>query len=171
MAAQVITGTVNFNASFVEQVTTGITPYAIPLAIAQNLSYTNGTASGQVDTIYSKSFSLASTTLALDLTTVTDPGGNAVVFARVREFIVTVTSVTAGFNLKIYAGASNGVVFLPVVANFVTCPYGGTFRISDPTSTGASTGNYVDGTHKNVTFDSGSNTVTGYILIVGGSAA
>ena len=169
---QIITGTLTFNASFVEHVATGvITPYDIPAAISANLGYATGTASGQVDTIYSKAVSLASTTLALDLTTLLDPAGIPITFARVREFIVVVTSVTASFDLKVYAGASSGVVFLPVVANFLPVRYSGSLRLSDPTSTGAGNGNCVDGTHKNLVLDSGSNTVTAYILIVGGSAA
>jgi len=170
---QVITGTVTTNAAFVESVSSGvINPYQIPANIVGSLTYTNGTASNQVDTLYAVSLSLASTTQTIDLTSLTDPAGVSINFARVREIWVVNTSTSAGFTLNVQAGASNGfTTALPLAANTLKVPYSGALRLSDPVSTGASTGFYVDSTHKTITFDSGAHTVTFYVLLVGGSAA
>jgi hypothetical protein len=168
---QVVVGTVTFNASFTEQATSNVT-YQIPVTSSLNVSYGNGTASGQIDTIFAKTFSLASTTQTLDLTTLTDPAGNAITFARVREFIVVNTSTAPGQDLQVYSGASNG--WSPIGAVTATptfARYSGSYRLSDPTSTGSGNGNVVGSTSKTVTFNSGSNTVTFYVIIVGGSAA
>jgi hypothetical protein len=167
---QVVVGTVTFNASFAETAT-AIGTYQIPAVISSNLSYANGTASNQVDTLYAKTITLASTTQTLDLTSLTDPAGNSINFARVREFIVVNNATTAGYDLKVEAGASNGVIFLPPAANNLYARYSGSLRISDPVSTGSGNGNVVGSTTKTITFDSGSNTITFYVLIVGGSAA
>lgn len=169
---QVISGNINFQAQFSESVATLITAYSIPLNMVASFSYANGTASNQIDTAYAESKSLASTTQTLDLTSLTDPAGISVNFARVREFIVFNTSVTAGFDLKVEAGGSNGMsTMLPVSTGPDFARYGGRMWLSDPLSTGASNGFYVDGTHKTITFDSGSNTVTFLLLILGTSVA
>jgi hypothetical protein len=167
---QVVSGNVTFNAAFVETAT-AIGTYQIPATVSSNLSYANGTASNQVDTIYAKTITLASTTQTIDLTSLTDPAGNSINFARVREFIIVNPDATAGHDLKVEAGSSNPVIFIPPVANYLICRYSGTLRVSDPVSTGSGNGNVVTGTTKTITFDSGSNTITFYVLIVGGSAA
>jgi hypothetical protein len=168
---QVVVGQVTFNAAFTEQATS-LAPFQIPATISSNLSYANGTASSQVDTIYAKTITLVATTQTIDLTSLTDPAGNSINFARVREFIVINQATTAGFDLKVEAGASNPVIFIPPVANFLSCRNnGGTLRVSDPVSTGSGNGNVVTSTTKTITFDSGANTITFLVLIVGGSAA
>jgi hypothetical protein len=167
---QVVTGQITFNAAFTEQAT-ALTTYSIPATISSNLSYANGTLSNQVDTIYAKTITLAGTTQTIDLTSLTDPAGNAINFARVREFIVVNSATSAGFDLKVEAGSSNPVIFIPPVANFLLCRYSGTLRISDPVSTGSGNGNVVTSSTKTITFDSGANTITFLVLIVGGSAA
>ena len=164
-------GNVTFNAAFTLQAT-ALAPYSIPATISSNLSYANGTASNQVDTIYAKTITLAATTQTIDLTSLTDPAGNSINFARVREFIIVNTATSASFDLKVEAGASNGVIFLPPAANFLSARNnGGTLRISDPVSTGGGNGNVIGATTKTVTFDSGANSITFLVLIVGGSAA
>lgn len=167
---QVVVGTVTFNAAFTEQAT-ALAPYQIPATISQNLSYANGTASNQVDTIYAKTITLAATTQTIDLTSLTDPAGNAITFVRVREFIIVNTATSASFDLKVEAGASNGWAQLPPSTSPILTRYGGILRLSDPVSTGAGNGAIVGSTSKTVTFDSGSNTITFLVLIVGGSAA
>jgi hypothetical protein len=167
---QVVNGQVTFNAAFTEQAT-AIGTFSIPATVSSNLSYANGTASNQVDTIYAKTVTLAATTQTIDLTSLTDPAGNSINFARVRELIVVNTSTAAGFDLKVEAGASNGVAFLPPAANFLLARYNGSLRVSDPVSTGSGNGNVITSSTKTITFDAGANTVTFLVLIVGGSAA
>lgn len=167
---QVVSGTVTFNASFTETAT-AIGTYQIPAVLSSNLSYANGTASNQVDTIYAKTLTLSGATTTIDLTSLTDPAGNSINFARVREFIVVNTATTAGYDVKVEAGASNGWAVLPPSTSPVYARYSGTLRISDPVSTGGSNGNVVGSSSKTITFDPGSNTVIIYVLAVGGSAA
>lgn len=167
---QVVTGNVSLNFSFVEAVS-GVTNYQIPATISANLSYANGTASNQVDTIYAKQLSLTGATTTIDLTSLTDPAGNSINFARVREFIVQNLSSTAGYDVKIESGASNGWAPLPPSSSPNYARYSGTFRMSDPVSTGGSNGNVVSGSSKTITFDPGANTFNINVIIVGGSAA
>ena len=174
----VVVGTAVQNISFTQTVSSGlINPYSIVPAIAApgvpgaSINYANGTAAGLVDLLYEKQFSLASTTTTLDLTSLTDAGGGAIVFARIRELIVYVYDASAAHLIKVYAGASNGITWVPPVANYLqVAGNGGSLRLSDPQTVGSSLGYYVDGTHKNLVFDSVANTVTFYVLIAGCSA-
>ena len=171
---QVVTGTVNMTANFTEASPSGaLTSYSIPANVLAGYTYTNGTATGQVDTIYAKTLTLSGATTTLNLNSgLTDPAGNSVVFARVREFIITNTATTASYDVKVEAGASNGWAVLPPSTAPVYARYGGgSIRISDPTSTGGGNGNVVSSSSCNITLDPGANTVTVNILIVGGSAA
>lgn len=174
---QNVSGVVNRNQSFTEVATVGLNTNNVNASIVTSISYANGTGVGQVDTIYARSLTLAGTTTTLDLTNLTDPVGNTISFARVREFIVTNADTTAAHTVKVSGAASNGVTFLPINTAPLTLQAQGTgtvpgaIAISDPNGTGASNGNYVDATHKNILLDPSANTVTISILIVGGSAA
>lgn len=168
---QAISGNISFAATFNEITSNNISPVEIQQGVAQNLQYGTGTGSGQVDTFYAAKLTLSGATTTLDLTTLMDPAGNAINFARVREFIVQNTAGTAGFDVKVLASSSNGWPVLPPSANPIYCRYGAVLRFSDPTSTGSGNGNVVGGTTKSITFDPGANTVVIYVLIVGGSAA
>lgn len=170
-AGQTVSGTVVLNVAFTE-LATSVTQYQIPIAATSSLNYTNGTASNQVDTVYAKSVSLAATTQTLALNSLTDPAGNTINFARVRELIIINTSAVAGCDLQVYQGTSNG--WAPLGATSASpgyARYGGLFRLSDPLSTGAGTGNVTGGSSYNITLNSGANTVTFLIIIVGGSSA
>lgn len=169
---QNVSGNVILNASFTENVSSGvIVSYQVPATVSSTLSYGNGTASNQVDTLYAKQLTLTGATQTIDLTSLTDPAGNSINFARVRELIVVNTATTAGYDVKVEAGASNGWAVLPPSSAPVYTRYSGTLRISDPVSTGGSNGNVVSGTSKTITFDPGANTIVINVLIVGGSAA
>ena len=172
-AGQVVVGNVTRNLSFTESVTTGVlATQNIPVPITQSVAYTNGTGIRAVDTIYGKQLTLAATTTTLDLTSLTDPAGNTVNFARVREFSVQVVTPTVGYSVSIYKGASNGWSFLPASTGpIIVQPNGGMFGMSDATSTGGSAGYLVSGSSKMVVLDPGSNTIIINIIIVGGSAA
>jgi hypothetical protein len=176
---QVVTGAVTFTSSFgVFQSTGFIVPqwiYGTLIAAGTNaatLTYSNGTASGQVDTLHCKPYVLAAATTTIDLTSLLDPAGNSIDFARVREFQVYNPAATAGYDVQVYAGATNGWAQLgPSTSPQYARAIGGLVRLSDPQSTGSGNGNIVSGTSKTVTFNPGSNTITIYVLIAGGSVA
>lgn len=174
-----VTGTVTLNANFTEVVTSGvISTLQLPATINQTISYGNGTSTGNVDYIYAKQLSLAGSATTLDLTSLTDLNGGSVNFARVREVIIVNLATTAGYTLTIGPGVSNPWTTGPIAASstVVLQPSVGqttgsaTFRASDPWSVGATTGWYVDSTHKTLKLDPGSNTLSCYVVLVGGSA-
>jgi hypothetical protein len=154
-----VTANITFSASFSESISTGlISPLYVGQGVSQTDTYSSGTGSGQADTPYAAQLTLvASTPQTIDLTALKDPAGNAINFARVREFIVQNTATTAGYDCKVYAGTTNPVAWLPPSASAIYCRYGSVIRISDKVSTGAGNGNIVGATAKSVTFDPGSN--------------
>jgi hypothetical protein len=178
---QNISGSITQYSSIVEYVSGGTvgTAYTIPVSIPDaqggvnaTVTYTNGTASLQCDTLHSKVYTLSATTTTIDLTSLTDPNGNSINFARVRELLAFNVDTTAGHDVGIYHGASNGWAQLPASANPLYCRYGGgRIRVADPTSTGASNGNVTSGSSRTVTLDPGANTVNLWLVVIGGSAA
>jgi hypothetical protein len=177
-SAGVVTGTVTLTASFNEYISSGITPYTINEVLGAlgvlpgALQLGNGTGSLQIDTLYAAKLTLAATTTTIDFTSVVDPGGASVTFARGRFFTVFNPDPTAGHDIKIYQGASNPWAPLPSSANPGWARYGGGwYTLSDPTSTGTGNGNVITSTSKTAVFDSGANTVTFYVIMAGGSVA
>lgn len=177
MAVQVCSGQVSMNFNFSEVgslvfSTTGVYP-AQPLT-TNAFTFASATAGAlNCDTIHAKQYTLASTTQALDLFggTMLSPAGNACVFARVRVFLLAVTTTTAAFLMKVYGSASNAPAWLPLVAvPQDSQPNGGVFLRFDPNQVGAN-GYLVDTSHKAFTLDSGSNTVTANLLVLGNSSA
>jgi len=179
MAIGAVSGSVQFKISFQEYVTAGvITPETLPAIIQANdgagdtINYATGTGSGATDLEYAAKITLAATTQTIDLTSLTSPSGAAVNFARVREFIVYNPDTTAGHDIKVEGGASNPWAFVaPSTAPQYAWANGGTVWLRDPKSTGGGNGMVVGGASKTVKFDSGSNTVTFYVLISGTSVA
>src|SRR5208337_1375716 len=168
--AAVVSGSVSAGASF-QQAVSGLVAYNIPLSISAGTSYANGTASSNVNLCYAAQLTLAGAPQTLNLQSITDPSGATITFARVREFWIQNIDTTAGHDVKVESGASNGVTWLPPAANYLPCRYGATIKISDPLSTGAGNGNVVGASTMNVTLDPGANTVIVNVLIVGGTAA
>lgn len=172
--AQIVTGQFNLTANFLQTPSgqLGNTPYGQPLNDV--LQYVNNTGVNYgVDQLYAAVGSLASTTTTLHFETATlhDPFGNTLAMARIRELIIKNTETTLTHILKVYAPASNGIAWLPPVANFLTVPPGGVLRISDPLSFGGAVGNVVGSTSDGLTLDSGSFTVGYDILVLGCSVA
>lgn len=175
---QNITGTVNRNTAFNQTATIGLnTAQSVNQTLTQAFSYGNGTGVGQVDTLHAKNYTLSGAATTIDLTSLTDPAGNSISFARVREIIITSTDTTATHTVKVSSGAANPVAWLPPAANaLVLQPQGtgsapGRIELSDPNGTGAGNGYVVDSTHKTITFDPGAFTTTINVIICGGSAA
>lgn len=170
---QVVTGNVTFTASFNVLKSSGlINPEPFSQAIQQNVSYANGTGSAQVDTFYAAQLTLAAAPTTLNLTSLTDPAGNSINFARVRELIVQNTnSANPGFDVKVEAASSNGVAFLPPTTAPLMCRYGSVVHVSDRYSTGSGNGNVTTpSTATSITLDPGANTVVVNVIMVGGSA-
>lgn len=177
----IVTGSISLNAQWSEYITSGqINPQTLGgflsaqglTAPSLPLSFTNGTASLQWDLVHAKPYTLAATTQTVDWTSVTDPGGGSISFARSRLFLVFNPDTVAGHDLKIYAGASNGWAVMGLLANPSWARYGGGFHLlCDPLSTGAGNGNVITSSSKNTVFDSGSNTITFWVIQAGGSAA
>ena len=170
--AAVVSGTVNTNISFGQQITTSVTPYTAPAAAQFTNTYSNGTGSNQVDTLYAKAIVLSAAPTTVDLTNFTDVGGNtSVSLARVREWSSTTWTPTRPTPSRWPPAAPTaGPCSLP----------NGAPRRSPPTaaSCGSATRrppdrqrHVVTSSSKTVTFNPGSNTVTIYVIAAGGSAA
>lgn len=167
----VITGSNRVQVNFTQVNSTGlITPLSLPATIGFTPNYGNGTGANQIDLMYAANVTLASTTAVLDLTALTDLKGAAANMARIRELIIQSTDTTLTKLIKLYASASNGWAFLPLVASFLTIPCGGCYHISDPLSVGAGVGYVTGGSSKSVTIDAASQTVNYNIIIAGCSA-
>ncbi len=178
MAVQTIVGQAQQSLSFSETATIAFNtaasyPASIPSANA-NFTYLSATAGALgIDTLHAKQYTLASTTVTLDLFggSLLSPSGAACVFARVRVFWVGVVTTTAAKLINVQSGASSGVLWLPPAANTLwVTPNGGSLYMSDPNAI-TTQGYLVDTSHKNITFDSVSNTVVFNVLIAGNSSA
>ncbi len=176
MAVQTVSGNVQQNVSFNETGTLALnTAFQYPVSIPSlNFNYIAATAGALgVDTIYAHQYTLVATTVTIDLFggSLLSPSGKACVFARVREFFVDVVDTTSTHLINVQAGASSGVLWLPLAANTLwATPNGGSVHFSDPNSI-TTAGYLVDNTHKNITFDSGAFTVIFNVLVVGNSSA
>lgn len=178
-SAGIVSGSLSVAASFSEYITSGlITPETLTQAIstfgqsAGTLQFNNGTGSLQADTLYAKPLLLSATPTTVDFTSFTDPGNASCSLARSRVFFVFNPAVTAGYDVKIEQGASNGWAVVPPSSSPAYARYGGGFYlVTDPTSTGAGNGNVITSTSKTVTFDPGANTITIYVINAGTSVA
>lgn len=145
--ASVVTGNTRFTSNFTETITTGLTNPQTPTGIiTQNPTYVNGASAAinTVDVIYAKQLTLSTSTTINLLSGLTDLGGAAAVFGRVRELVIQVVDVTAGHYVNVFSAASNGwVVGLPLVASQLLIPPGGMLHLADPLSFGGTTGIYV----------------------------
>ena len=178
MAVQVCSGNSNINFNFQEVATlvfstTGVYPAAPITTPAWNFINATGGALG-VDTIHAKQYTLAATTQALDLFagTLLSPSGAACVFARVRVMCLAVLTTTAGFTMQLYGSAATAPAWLPLVAvpMYAASNGGVTVYPFDPNSI-TTAGFLIDTTHKSITLNSGANTVTANLLIMGNSSA
>src|SRR4051812_25227692 len=91
-----ISGQIVINSNLA-QTPSGI-PGAQPLYTNQSYGWVvaPGTGSNQADRKYVKQMTLSATPTVLDLTNLLDPFGNAISFARVKEFLIVNTSTTSG---------------------------------------------------------------------------
>ena len=167
MAAPSVSGNVTMNVSFSEQITAGvITPQNLPASTSQNISYSYAAtgASLTTDTLWAKAaqFGAGGTIntggsvahyCTLALTSLSDLGGNAISFQRIRELVI---QNSLSYPIYLYGGNSSGaspVAWLPGTvsgSSALQIPgYGSaslnsgtwpTFRICDPVTSGVSSG-------------------------------
>jgi hypothetical protein len=180
MAAQNVFGGVNFSPTFSQ---TGVLGALSAFQINQNLpgftsiQYVNGTGVAYgVDQIYGATLTfVASTaqTFHFETATLTDVFGNTIAMLRIRELIVLNTSPTIGWDLSVAQAASNGIAWLPVVANAppVARGQGGMIRISDPQTFGAAAGNFITATTDGLVLTPTAHAVTATLLCLGCSVA
>lgn len=172
-----VSGTCVQALTFQDYVTAGkITPQTYTVSIAApgitgaSITYTSGTGAGQIDSLYSEPIALAANTpQTINLQSLTGLGGESLVLARAREFILFNPSA---YDCKAYQGATNPWAMVPPSTAPLWARAGnGCARISDPNSTGAGVGNVVTATSCEVTLDPGANAFTVYLIVAGGSAA
>ncbi len=173
MATQVVTGTCNLQVQAVQNGSNTIA-YQIPATINVNFTYANASSgAGNVDQLYAATLSLtANSPQVISLANLVDVGGNTINMARVREFVVTAQSTTAGQKCGISGGTTNGWAPLPPIATPAYVYAGATgftasYRLSDPVSTGSGNGNVVGAGSLNVSFDPGVNSQTIKVQIMG----
>jgi hypothetical protein len=177
--AQVVTGQLNFNPVFSQ---TGVFGALASFTSNQQLpSFTSlqyqNTTSGValfVDQLYAATLTfVASTaqTFHFGNASLIDPFGNTLSMLRIREFVILNTSGTAGWDLSVAQAASNGVTWLPVVANAPPHAYanGGIVRLSDPYSSGSGIGQVISSTTDGIVLTPTAHAVTAAILVLGAS--
>jgi hypothetical protein len=178
--AGVVSGSVTLSVAFQEYITSGyVNPQTLTAALsalglaAGTLQLNNGTGAQQVDTLYCKVLTLvASTPQTVNFQSTTDPDSASITFLRGRLFAVFNPTLTAGYDCKIYQAGSNPLVWVPPSSSPGWArANGGLYFQMDPQSTGAGNGNVITSSSCEVTFDPGTNNVTVYVLMVGGSAA
>jgi len=126
---------------------------------------------GAVDTgdlVWSDRRSLASTTESLDLAGgLTDSFGAAITFARIKMIAIKNNNTSVGHNLIIGGAASNQFLLFTDSSDKYTLGPNGVFLVWEPSAAAkavtASTGDLLK-------IDSGSNTVSYDIIIIGSSA-
>jgi hypothetical protein len=180
MPAQVVTGQFSFSANFQQTGILGAVPsVTLNQIMNQTLQYVNATGQALgVDQMYGFTGTLVSTTKIFHFQTgvLNDIFGNPLAMLRVRDLLIINLSATASNVLKVYATSSNGITWVPPIANFLSV-YGGLasgagmLRIADPYSFGGSAGNVVGATTDGLEVDSGSNTVSFAIIALGCSVA
>ncbi len=170
-----VSGTITLSGTITEKSATGtVLQLGLSAALAIANKFTNGTGAGQADLVYAQPMSLAATTQTIDLTNLTDVINGSIIvnnFARVRLIAVVVDDTTAGHKLLVSRGASNGWTILPASTSAQAVePNNGIFLLTDMQSTGSGVGYVVGSSSKTILLDSGANTVTFSLMIVGCSA-
>jgi hypothetical protein len=180
MPAQNVFGGLNFSPTFTQ---IGVLGALAAFPTNQNLpsftsiQYVNGTGMAfGVDQLYAATLTfVASTaqTFHFETSTLQDPFNNNISMLRIRELIVLNTSPTIGWDLSVAQAASNGIAWLPVVANAPpqARANGGMVRISDPQTFGAAVGNFITATTDGLVLTPTAHAVTAVILCLGCSVA
>lgn len=164
----VLTGSITSSSTTTQTPTTAYsTPYTIgPTAL--KATFGNGTAADQITLQYINTLNLAGAAQTLDLTSLLDPLGGAVSFAKVRVIRIRTRATTDGQALVLSGGASNPWTgFLNGAGTFTiqasTAANPAWFTLDAPNTAGMA----VSGTSKTLKFDPGANTYQVDIEIYG----
>jgi len=179
-AATTVSGQLQTNFTFTETLSSGyINPLSLPASISGALTYQNASSgSNAIDLLVATQLTLSASATTLDLTSVSDLGGTARTFARVREFVV---QNIGSASVKVYANSTSGVPWLPSGSTSALVAYaatstsgstaGGKVYLSDPWTTGGSTGQYILTGSSKVVFDPGTGSTSVNVIIAGTSTA
>ena len=131
------------------------------------LSLASGTASNQSDLVWSDERTLAGTTENIDLrgALTSQLSGAAVNFVEITFLAIWVKTTTSGYVLKA-GGDTNSAPFFQATNDIVKIGAGGVFVLGSPVDGYAITA----GTGDILKLDSGSDTITYQILVLGRSA-
>lgn len=142
---------------------TGLSNYTIPITPSQTTNYTNGSGASQVSKAYQATFALAvSTPQTVDLSAVVCTDGTTG-FATVREVQVFNDATATAKDLTLDA-PTNYFAYWLASAVVETVPSGSSVRHACPNNTAGWT---VDGTHKLITLNPGTNTFQARIVVLG----
>jgi hypothetical protein len=139
-------------------------PDRIDKTYTQN--YTAGTGANQSQIQWADSRSLLTTANeTLDLRALTNDAFGTYTFAKLRELIIAVTTLTPGYRLLVGGAASNAFsAFAADPSDIVYVPAGGIFRISSPVD-----GFTVDATHKDLKIENPSGGTCAFDIIIIGT--
>lgn len=172
--AENVYGQLGFTANFLQYAGESLAGSPLSSVIQDILQYANANGVNYgVDQLYANTASLVATTANLHFQTATlkDPFGNTLAMLRIRELIIKNTATTLGYDLLVAASSSDGIAWLPPIADAIPIAPGGVLRISDPLSYGSGVGRVISSTTDGLYLSSGSNTVPYQILVLGNSTA
>jgi len=171
------TGSLLIRPTLVATKSTGVTA-ALRLPVAANLlpkfalAY-GASGAGNVNLVYYRKLALAGSAQTIDLTSLTDPFGDAVNFARLRYVAILNWATndahvcTIGGGTNAWAAAWGSTMVVPPGATIAGTTVPGVVELVAMNTTGFAS---IDGTHKNIKADPGANTFGLDILLAGSSA-
>lgn len=161
-----VTADIKLTATAVETLTVGLGSAPVPSAIAQALSFTNGTGANNVNKVFSKSATAAASTPdTYTLSALTDDLGRTVAFSKVRVLIVINLETTDGHDLTVGNAATNPWVGpFGAGTNTVSIGAGGFLVLVAPLATAYAV---TSGASDQLMLNPGANSVAYKILILG----
>lgn len=155
----------SFGAAIVATVPVGAGKFTATGALNHSITsnYAVGSSSGQVDTVYTKARTVASSGSpdSVVLSSLTDPAGNAIAFVHVVDLIVENTDPT---NTLTVGGGTNPVAWLPSAG--IAVPAGSAFILHVPTGLAIAAGSA-----DTLKVAAGGGTNVGYTITVAGRSA
>jgi hypothetical protein len=168
-----LSGTLKVSADFTQTKTPDLTTASAKIAHALTLSFTDGTAAGSADRIWTDTRTLsASASETLDLSgALTNVYGDAVVFADLRGIVITAASGNTN-NVNVTRPSTSPITGLPLFladGDGIAVRPGGAFMWMCPDATGiavtATTADKIE-----ITNSAGSTSVDYSITLIGASA-
>lgn len=162
-----LNGNINVSVELIDRTTastTGVNTHAINEKLLWSIA--NGSGANQAEVVWSADFTLAATSTTHNLLALTGPKGTTT-FAKVKGYVLYNAETTDGRKLAVgnagsdiwtpYQSSSTNIFYVP--PSGIVLAVNPLVQTTDPWT--------VDSTHKNWKFDSGANSVTGYVIIWG----